>query len=54
MLGDDIGTVDTSLVCSVIVTENETCSPDSLVVGTDLFVQPKKSVIDCKDFACAL
>ena len=55
VLGDDTGTVDTSLVCSVIATMDETSSPDSLVVDADLFVLPKKSVIDCvcKDFACA-
>ena len=47
VLGDDAGTVDTSLVSSEIGTRNETCSPDSLVVGTDLFVSSKKSVIDC-------
>ena len=46
LLGDDTGTVDTSLVCSGIATEDETCSPDLLVVGADLFVPPKKSVID--------
>ena len=54
LLGDDTSTADTSLVCSGTVTEDETCSPDSLVGGADLFVPPKKSVIDeCKDFACA-
>ena len=47
VLGDETGTVDTSLVCSRIATEDETCSPDSLVVDTDLFVPPKKSVINC-------
>ena len=47
MLGDDTGAVDTSLVCSGIATEDETCSPDLLVVGADLFVPSKKSVIDC-------
>ena len=40
VLGDDTGTVDTSLVCSGIATEDETCLPD-------LFIPPKKSVIDC-------
>ena len=47
VLGYDIGTIDTSLVCSGIATEDETCSTDSLVVDADLFVPPKKSVIDC-------
>ena len=46
VLGDDTGTVDTSLVCSGIATVDETCLPDLLVVDTDLFVPPKKSVID--------
>ena len=36
-----------SLVCSGIATEDETCSPDLLMVGTDLFVPPEMSVIDC-------
>ena len=40
-LGDDTGTVDTSLVGSGIATEDETCLPDLLVVGADLFVPPK-------------
>ena len=35
LLGDDTGTVHTSLVCSGIATKDETCSPDSLVVGAD-------------------
>ena len=52
VLGDDIGTVDTSLVCSGIATEDETCSPDSLVVGADLFVPLKKSVVDCVKGLC--
>ena len=47
VLGDDTSTVNTSLVCSGIATEDETCSPDLLVVGVNLFVSPKKSVIDC-------
>ena len=47
VLGDNISTVDTSLVCSGIATKDETCLPDLLVVGADLFVPPKKSVIDC-------
>ena len=46
VLGDNTGTVDTLLVCSGIATEDETCSPDLLVVGADLFVPPKKSLID--------
>ena len=33
VLGDDTSTVDTSLVCSEIATENKTCLPDLLVVG---------------------
>ena len=52
VLGDDTGTVDTSLVCSGIATENETCLPDLLVVGADLFVPPKKSGIDCVKGLC--
>ena len=44
VLGDDTGTVDTSLVCSGIATKDETCSSDLLVVGADLFASPKKSV----------
>ena len=52
LLGVDTGTVDTSLVCSGIATEDETCLPDLLVVGADLFVLPKKSIV-VKDFACA-
>ena len=51
-LGDDIGTVDTLLVCSGIATENETCLPDSLAVGADSFVPPKKSVVDCVKGLC--
>ena len=47
VLGDDTCTVDTSLVCSGLATEDETCSPDLVVVGADLFVPPKKSVIYC-------
>ena len=46
VLGDNTGTVHTLLVCSGIATEDETCSPDLLVVGADLFVPPKKSLID--------
>ena len=42
VLGDDTGTVDTSLVCSKTTTENETCLLDLLVVDADLFVLPKK------------
>ena len=38
VLGDDTGTVDTSLVCSEIATEDKTYSPDLLVVDADLFV----------------
>ena len=52
LLGNDTSTVDTSLVCSVIATEDETCSPDLLVVGADLFVLPKKSVINCVKGLC--
>ena len=52
--GDDICTVDTSLVCSGIATEDETCLLDLLVVGTDLFVLPKKSVTDCVKELCLL
>ena len=52
VLGDDTSTVDTSLICSEIATEKKTCLPDLLVVGTDLFVPPKKSVIDCVKGLC--
>ena len=47
VLGDDTGTVDTSLVCLGLATEDETCLRDLLVVDADLFVQPKKPVINC-------
>ena len=52
VLGDDTSTVDTSLVCSGLTTEDETCLPDLLVAGPDLFVPPKKSVIDCEKGLC--
>ena len=47
MLGDDTSTVHTSLVCSGLATEDETCLLDLLMVGADLFVPPNKSVINC-------
>ena len=52
VLGVDTGTVDTSLVGSEIATEDETCASDLFVVGADLFVLPKKSVIDCVKGLC--
>ena len=52
VLGDDTGTADTSLDCSGITTEDETCLPDLLVVGADLFALPEKSVIDCVKGLC--